>query len=196
MDILILQSLDLTRLPVATTEFRFRVRMAQTSRRLARKGDFDRLRCRRIMPGAASFWQRTTTDIKGHYRMGDSPARQTPEHRLDSWKEIAAFFGRDERTVRRWEKERGLRGHRVPGGARSAVFAYADESTSEIYEHTIAEQIDEKKPAAPTIALDASASTARVSSAIKSPTAARVAAWTVPLVLAVGLVTYFSIGHS
>src|SRR6202041_1755241 len=133
-------------------------------------------------------------------------------HRLDSWKEIAAFFGRDERTVRRWEKERGLPVHRVPGGARSAVFAYtneladwlkgrsqeldADDSTSEIDEHTIAEQIDEKKPAAPTITLDASSSTARVSSAIKSPTAARVAAWTVPLVLAVGLVTYFSIGHS
>src|SRR5580658_9864134 len=101
--------------------------MAQTSRRLARKGDFDRLRCRRIMPGAAIFWQRTTTDIKGHYRMGDSPARQTPDHRLDSWKEIAAFFGRDERTVRRWEKERGLPAHRVPGRARGGVFAYTAE---------------------------------------------------------------------
>ena len=88
--------------------------------------------------------------------MGDSPARQTPDHRLDSWKEIAAFFGRDERTVRRWEKERGLPAHRVPGGARSAVFAYtneladwlkgrsqeldADDSTSEIDGRTIAEQ--------------------------------------------------------
>jgi TolB-like protein/Tfp pilus assembly protein PilF len=165
------------------------------------------------MPGAAIFWQRTTTDIKGHYRMGDSPARQTPDHRLDSWKEIAAFFGRDERTVRRWEKERGLPAHRVPGGARSAVFAYtneladwlkgrsqeldADDSASEIDERTIAEQkFEEKKPAAPTITLDASSSTVRVTSAIKSPTAARVAAWTVPLLLAVGLVTYFSVGHS
>jgi TolB-like protein len=165
------------------------------------------------MPGAASFWQRTTTDIKGHYRMGDSPARQTPDHRLDSWKEIAAFFGRDERTVRRWEKERGLPAHRVPGGARSAVFAYtneladwlkgrsqeldADDSASEIDERTIAEQkLEEKKPAAPTITLDASSSTVGVTAAIKSPTAARVAAWTVPLLLAVGLVTYFSIGPS
>lgn len=59
--------------------------------------------------------------------MGDSPARQTPDHRLDSWKEIAAFFGRDERTVRRWEKERGLPAHRVPGGARGGVFAYTAE---------------------------------------------------------------------
>src|ERR1700689_1574632 len=47
--------------------------------------------------------------------------------RLDSWKEIAAFFGRAERTVKRWETERGLPVHRVPGGGRSAVFAYSNE---------------------------------------------------------------------
>src|SRR4029079_5511626 len=49
--------------------------------------------------------------------------------RLDSWKEIAAFFARAERTVKRWEAQRGLPVHRVPGGARSAVFAYSDELT-------------------------------------------------------------------
>jgi Tfp pilus assembly protein PilF len=59
--------------------------------------------------------------------MGDSSARQITNQRLDSWKEIAAFFGRDERTVRRWEKERGLPAHRVPGGERGVVFAYTDE---------------------------------------------------------------------
>jgi TolB-like protein/TolA-binding protein len=47
--------------------------------------------------------------------------------RLDSWKEIAAFFGRTDRTVKRWENERGLPVHRVPGGGRSAVFAYTTE---------------------------------------------------------------------
>ncbi|MGD0569460.1 MAG: tetratricopeptide repeat protein [Candidatus Sulfotelmatobacter sp.] len=47
--------------------------------------------------------------------------------RLDSWKEIAAFFGRDERTVKRWEKERRLPVYRVPGSARGSVFAYAEE---------------------------------------------------------------------
>ena len=52
---------------------------------------------------------------------------QTPNRRLDSWKEIAAFFGRDERTVKRWEKERALPVHRLPGGSRSRVFAYTDE---------------------------------------------------------------------
>lgn len=48
------------------------------------------------------------------------------DQRIDSWKEIAAFFGRDERTVKRWEKERGLPVHRVPG-PRGSVFAYAGE---------------------------------------------------------------------
>jgi tetratricopeptide (TPR) repeat protein len=46
---------------------------------------------------------------------------------LVSWKEIAAFLGRSERTVKRWERERGLPVHRVPGGERSGVFAYSDE---------------------------------------------------------------------
>jgi tetratricopeptide (TPR) repeat protein len=54
-------------------------------------------------------------------------AQQASNRRLDSWKEIAAFFGRDERTVKRWEKERALPVHRVPGGVRSGVFAYTDE---------------------------------------------------------------------
>ena len=47
--------------------------------------------------------------------------------RLGSWKEIAAFFDSDESTVRRWEKDRGLPVHRVPGGAGAKVFAYTDE---------------------------------------------------------------------
>jgi len=47
--------------------------------------------------------------------------------RLKSWKEIAAFFGCDERTVRRWEETRGLPVRRGPNSARSAVFAYESE---------------------------------------------------------------------
>lgn len=47
--------------------------------------------------------------------------------RLDSWKEIAAYLGRDQRTVIRWEQERGLPVHRMPGGKRAAVFAYSGE---------------------------------------------------------------------
>jgi len=49
------------------------------------------------------------------------------DRRLNDWKEIAAFFGRDERTVRRWERQRGLPVHRISGGARNLVFAYTDE---------------------------------------------------------------------
>jgi TolB-like protein len=49
------------------------------------------------------------------------------DRRLDSWKEIAAFFGRDERTVRRWEKDSALPVHRIPGGAKGRVFAYQRE---------------------------------------------------------------------
>ncbi len=49
------------------------------------------------------------------------------DHRLNSWKSIGAFFERDERTVRRWEAERGLPVHRVPGAGRSGVYAYTSE---------------------------------------------------------------------
>ena len=47
--------------------------------------------------------------------------------RLDSWKEIAEFLGRDVRTVIRWEKEKELPIHRLPGGKRQAVFAFTQE---------------------------------------------------------------------
>jgi tetratricopeptide (TPR) repeat protein len=46
--------------------------------------------------------------------------------RLSGWKEIGAFFGKNERTVKRWEN-RGLPVHRLPGGTKAAVFAYTDE---------------------------------------------------------------------
>ena len=49
--------------------------------------------------------------------------------RLDSWKEIAAFFGRDERTVKRWEKDKGLPVHRLPENTGARVFAFTDELT-------------------------------------------------------------------
>jgi hypothetical protein len=47
--------------------------------------------------------------------------------RLASWKEIAAYLHREVRTVIRWEKERGLPIHRVPGGQGGSVFAFTDE---------------------------------------------------------------------
>jgi tetratricopeptide (TPR) repeat protein len=45
------------------------------------------------------------------------------EQRLKSWKQIASFFGSDERTVKRWEATRGLPVRRIPGGAKPTVYA-------------------------------------------------------------------------
>jgi hypothetical protein len=47
--------------------------------------------------------------------------------RLDSWKEIAGYVGRDVRTAIRWERERGLPVHRVPGEKRGGVFVFTGE---------------------------------------------------------------------
>ncbi len=52
---------------------------------------------------------------------------ETSKKRLDSWKEIADYLGREVRTAIRWEKEKHLPVHRVPGGRRQAVFAFTDE---------------------------------------------------------------------
>lgn len=57
----------------------------------------------------------------------DQPGSEGLGQRLNSWKEIAAFFGKDERTVKRWETIRGLPVRRVPGGTRTSVFAYVNE---------------------------------------------------------------------
>jgi tetratricopeptide (TPR) repeat protein len=75
---------------------------------------------------ATSDQQQVTPDKIRHFKtiVGSKPT--TTRQRLDSWKEIAAFFGRDERTVSRWEKERGLPVHRMPG-AKGRVYAFSDE---------------------------------------------------------------------
>ncbi|MDB5542663.1 MAG: hypothetical protein JWQ89_4390 [Devosia sp.] len=59
--------------------------------------------------------------------MTENTETSRAERRLNSWKEIAAYFGKDERTVKRWEAIRGLPVRRVPGGTRTSVFAYAAE---------------------------------------------------------------------
>lgn len=46
--------------------------------------------------------------------------------RLDSWKEIAGYLKRDERTVRRWEKE-GLPVHRHQHKKQASIYAYKAE---------------------------------------------------------------------
>jgi hypothetical protein len=73
--------------------------------------------------------------------------------RLDSWREIAEYLGRDVRTVIRWEQERGMSVHRVPGTKRSNVFAFTEEIDAWL---TSAAQGDHPKaagdaPAGPTL---------------------------------------------
>ena len=73
---------------------------------------------------------------------GDKPSSR----RLDTWKEIATWFGRDERTVRRWEATRGLPVHRVPGGAGGTVYAFEAELAAWLRGHPEGGE-SEKKPA-------------------------------------------------
>lgn len=47
--------------------------------------------------------------------------------RLDSWKEIAAYLGREVRTVQRWEKQEGLPVHRHQHDRQGTVYAYRSE---------------------------------------------------------------------
>ena len=47
--------------------------------------------------------------------------------RLDSWKEIAAYLNRSERTVRRWEDNEELPVHRLQHDKRGSVYAYTRE---------------------------------------------------------------------
>lgn len=51
----------------------------------------------------------------------------TVGRRLIGWKAIGQFLGCTERTARRWESERALPVHRIPGGARRSVWADSEE---------------------------------------------------------------------
>ena len=47
--------------------------------------------------------------------------------RLESWKAIAQYLGKDVTTAIRWEREKGLPVHRQTAGKRQIVFAYSTE---------------------------------------------------------------------
>ncbi len=53
--------------------------------------------------------------------------RNTPQKTLESWKQIAAYLRRSERTVRRWEANEGLPVHRHEHEKQDTVFAYRHE---------------------------------------------------------------------
>ncbi|MGA9308277.1 MAG: tetratricopeptide repeat protein [Candidatus Sulfotelmatobacter sp.] len=53
---------------------------------------------------------------------------ETPsERRLDSWKEIATYLGRDVTTVQRWERQEGMPVHRHLHHKRGSVYALCSE---------------------------------------------------------------------
>ncbi len=66
---------------------------------------------------------------KNHIPASGAPlgASRNPGRRLDSWKSIAQYLDRDIRSVQRWERDRGLPIHRLPGQKGGAVFAYEHE---------------------------------------------------------------------
>lgn len=65
--------------------------------------------------------------------MGVPPKTRLPAEdasanlKLNSWKEIAAYLGRDPRTLQLWEKEQGFPVHRLNHRARASVYAYPAE---------------------------------------------------------------------
>ncbi len=90
-----------------------------------------RLRRREYRARFARECLQQTTAIWGQERafagMGIEKSRNPASRRLDTWKEIATYFERDIRTVRRWEKDRGLPIHRIPGNGGGTVYAYEEE---------------------------------------------------------------------
>jgi len=125
---------------------------------------------------------------------------------LVSWKEIAVFLNRAERTVKRWERERGLPVHRVPGGERGSVFAYPDELADWLKGKAHELEADDPALGSPAggQALD-SAAERRTAPAETLPepagrrwtvTLARSVAWLLPLGLTAALIFYLSGGHT
>lgn len=82
------------------------------------------------------------------------------EHRLESWKAIAAYLGRDVTTVQRWEKREAMPVHRHVHDKRGSVYALTPELDAWLQSRrrNLGEEPDEKgneeeeKPEAPVVA--------------------------------------------
>ena len=55
------------------------------------------------------------------------PRKPDAKDRLESWKEIAAYLGREVRTVQGWEKNEGLPVHRLQHSRLGSVYAFRSE---------------------------------------------------------------------
>lgn len=146
--------------------------------------------------------------------MTTTPNAAPKDTRLDSWKAIAAFFAKDERTVKRWEKERGLPVRRLPGALKGSVFAYTGElerwlagpendSGLKVVESAAPAEAGDSSVATLNSAADAtnSAEEVRVSTepgrgAVSSFLRSRGLLWAVPVLLVGGFLVYSSSGRS
>ena len=133
--------------------------------------------------------------------------------RLDSWKAIAAFFGKDERTVKRWEKERGLPVRRLPGVAGASVFAYTSELEGWLAGsddpavlkpvESVPREIEVPSPGPETLTSSDSIASVKPKVAIEAvaqrlptpPSWMRALLWGVPLAVLAGFLMYSSNGH-
>jgi Tfp pilus assembly protein PilF len=99
--------------------------------------------------------------------------------RLTTWKAVAAYIGRDARTAKRYELERGLPVHRLPGDGRSVVFAYPEELDRWLGRQ---DRADVDPPASPPPPTPASPAPASSTATVRSP--GPLAAWLLDAVLA------------
>lgn len=67
------------------------------------------------------------TTLLNFLHTGRALATVSGERHIQGWKEIASRLGRDERTAKRWEKQRGLPVRRIPGGGRANVYLVESE---------------------------------------------------------------------
>jgi Tol biopolymer transport system component len=94
---------------------------------------------------------------------GTAPAEKSPEDRLDSWKEIAVYLGRDVTTVQRWEKREAMPVHRHLHDKVGTVFAFRMELDAWVRTRNLRprENEDTNPSADPPTPSPASASTSR-----------------------------------
>src|SRR5271165_5222778 len=88
----------------------------------------------------------------GELSPGTPPAVKPLEDRLDSWKEIAAYLGRDVTTVQRWEKREGMPVHRHQHDKIGSVYAFRAELDTWIHSRNLpATQERADLPASPSL---------------------------------------------
>jgi TolB-like protein/Flp pilus assembly protein TadD len=81
---------------------------------------------------------------------GTPPSVRTPEDRLDSWKEIAAYLNRDVTTVQRWEKREGMPVHRHQHDRMGSVYAFNSEIDAWVRSRRLRLEEEEKERTAET----------------------------------------------